>query len=136
MTAHASYIGRFAPSPTGPLHLGSLIAAVASFLDAKSRQGHWRVRIEDLDPPREVAGATRQILHSLQVHGLHWDGELCWQSQRHEAYLRALGALRRTGRCFLCDCSRAKLARTDGVYPGYCRNRQGHPSTALGTWKR
>ena len=117
------YIGRFAPSPSGPLHFGSLIAAVASYLDAKAHRGQWLLRIDDLDPPREVTGASQQIIASLQYHGLEWDGDICWQSQRSEAYLSALEQLDRAGLCYACDCSRATLAATAGVYPGHCSKR-------------
>lgn len=122
-----SYIGRFAPSPTGPLHLGSLIAAVGSFLEARSRGGRWLVRIEDLDPPREVPGAADQILRQLEAYGLHWDDEVVYQSRRESHYLDALAALRRGGRAYDCGCSRREIAEAglegmDGpVYPGTCR---------------
>ena len=101
----APYRGRFAPSPTGPLHLGSLIAALASWLDARHCGGSWLVRMEDLDPPREEPGAARRILHSLQCHGLHWDGEVMWQSSRGEAYAAALETLAAGGKHFRCDCT-------------------------------
>ena len=121
--ARIGYIGRFAPSPTGPLHQGSLIAAVASFLDAKFHTGEWRLRIEDLDPPREVAGTADSIIQSLVSHGLHWDGEICWQSERSGAYQKALALLDQSDLTYACNCSRALLAKTGGVYPGNCRRR-------------
>lgn len=104
-----AYIGRFAPSPTGPLHFGSLIAAVASYLDARRAGGFWFLRIEDIDPPREMPGATDAILKTLEVHGLTWDGPVVRQSERTEAYLAALESLRPSGRLFPCTCTRAIL---------------------------
>ncbi|HDJ85537.1 MAG TPA: tRNA glutamyl-Q(34) synthetase GluQRS, partial [Chromatiales bacterium] len=94
------YCGRFAPSPTGPLHFGSLLAAVASFLQARVRNGIWRVRIEDLDPPREAAGAAADILRTLEAFGLHWDGEVRYQGRRSPAYAAAVEKLADTGRLF------------------------------------
>ena len=123
----SKYRGRFAPSPTGPLHFGSLIAAVGSYLQAKSRQGDWLVRMEDLDPPREVPGSADDILHSLEQHGLHWDEPVLYQSQRHDAYHDAIHTLTQQNLTFNCSCSRkdiSKLQSTQGttVYPGTCRN--------------
>lgn len=117
------YRGRFAPSPTGPLHLGSLIAALASYLDARHNSGIWLVRMEDLDPPREVKDAARQILNSLHNHGLHWDEDVLFQSRRGAAYAAALDKLAAAGRLFLCDCTRALLG-PDGACRGNCRERQ------------
>lgn len=122
------YIGRFAPSPTGPLHFGSLVAATASYLDARAQDGQWLLRIEDLDPPREVPGAAEQIIDTLRHHGLHWDGDILWQSQRHGAYQKALDTLLGEGKAFLCTCTRSQLHDSGGIYPGTCRHRvQGHP---------
>jgi glutamyl-Q tRNA(Asp) synthetase len=104
------YRGRFAPSPTGPLHFGSLVAAAASYLEARSRGGEWLVRIEDLDPPRERPGAADAILAGLDRLGLHWNGAVLRQSTRHEAYQAALEQLARGGRLRNCSCSRAALA--------------------------
>jgi len=114
------YRGRFAPSPTGPLHFGSLIAAVGSFLEARSRGGEWLVRIEDIDGPRAVPGAADDILRDLDRYGLHWDGIPTWQSARTELYREALTRLRDAGWTFPCGCSRRDYV---GVYPGTCRER-------------
>jgi glutamyl-Q tRNA(Asp) synthetase len=103
------YRGRFAPSPSGPLHFGSLIAAVGSYLEARTRGGEWLVRIEDLDPPRERPGAADAILATLEHLDLHWDGPVLRQSTRGDAYQAALDRLAATGRTFRCACSRAQL---------------------------
>lgn len=119
------YIGRFAPSPTGPLHFGSLLAAAGSFLRARSLGGRWLVRIEDIDPPREVPGASDAILHTLEAFGLEWDGEVIYQSARSEAYRSALDQLDRAGVMYACTCSRKEIATHGGpVYPGTCRGRR------------
>jgi glutamyl-Q tRNA(Asp) synthetase len=123
------YRGRFAPSPTGPLHFGSLVAALGSFLDARSCGGEWLVRIEDLDRPREVVGAADQILRTLEAFGLEWDGEVAYQSRREPAYRGALADLERAGLLYACGCSRQDIRRhgrpgPEGpVYPGTCRGR-------------
>ena len=117
------YVGRFAPSPTGPLHLGSLICALASYLDARHHGGRWLVRMEDLDPPRESAGAAALILESLKTHGLEWDGDVLYQSQRHSAYAAVVEDLLQRGLAFRCDCTRARLRKQGGVYRGRCRQR-------------
>jgi glutamyl-Q tRNA(Asp) synthetase len=131
---HAStYVGRFAPSPTGPLHLGSLIAALASFLDARAARGRWLLRIEDLDPPREVPGAAKSILRSLQRHGLVWDGDVTWQSSRSAAYQRALQMLADRSLTYPCACSRARLAGLSGRYDGHCRQRPPPAGVAAAT---
>lgn len=121
------YIGRFAPSPTGPLHLGSLIAAVASYLEAKKNQGQWLLRMEDLDPPREEAGAAQQILDCLQAHGLNWDGQVLWQSQRHAAYQQIVSKLLTENKAYYCHCSRADIQQMGGIYDGRCRNNKINP---------
>lgn len=121
--------GRFAPSPTGPLHLGSLVAAVASWLSARAAGGRWLVRMEDIDTPRVVAGSAEEILAALRRYGLEWDGEIVWQSQRTALYEDALARLREQDFVYDCACSRADLARAasaplgaEAVYPGTCRN--------------
>lgn len=121
------YIGRFAPSPTGPLHFGSLVTATASFLDARSHDGKWLVRMEDLDKPREVAGAATDILDTLESFGFHWDDEVLFQSQRTQFYQNTLEQLQSLNLAYACGCSRKEInARAalgiDGpVYPGFCR---------------
>jgi len=127
------YRGRFAPSPSGPLHFGSLTSALASYLDAKANRGEWLVRIEDIDPPREIVGSDTLILRSLEAHGLHWDGEILYQSTRVHAYEMTLKDLASKGLLFYCSCTNKQLkafrARhsenksilTNGAYPGICR---------------
>ena len=125
------YIGRFAPSPTGSLHLGSLIAAVGSFVDARSRGGRWLVRMEDLDAARTVPGCAGRMLRTLEGFGLHWDGAVEYQSERTEPYSQALAALRALDLTFECSCSRRERIG-DGGYPGTCRNgprRRGATAT-------
>jgi glutamyl-Q tRNA(Asp) synthetase len=119
----SGYIGRFAPSPSGPLHFGSLVSALASYLDAKAHGGKWLVRMEDLDPPREQPGAASAILQCLDEHGLHWDGEVIYQSQRSDAYQVCLNALLQAELAYPCTCSRQDLTAMGGIYDGRCRNR-------------
>ncbi len=124
-----SYLGRFAPSPTGPLHFGSLVAALASWLDARAAGGRWLVRIEDLDAPREQPGAAAEILRQLEALGLTWDGPVHYQSRRTEYYRAALARLEAQGMTYWCCCSRREIADSslglavDGarIYPGTCR---------------
>jgi glutamyl-Q tRNA(Asp) synthetase len=126
---HGTYVGRFAPSPTGPLHLGSLFAAVASFLHARQARGEWLLRIDDIDPPREVPGAADRILRALETYGLHWDREVLYQSSRTEAYVEAVQGLLSDGRAFRCSCSRRELRELqtrNNRYPGTCRDRRRH----------
>ena len=104
------YRGRFAPSPTGPLHAGSLVAALASFLDARRAGGAWMLRIDDIDPPRAVPSSVGQITEALSAHGLHWDGAVRYQSQSSDAYHRALQQLAETGTLFRCRCTRSTLS--------------------------
>lgn len=117
--------GRFAPSPTGPLHYGSLLAAVASYLNIRSQNGTWLVRIDDLDPPREMAGAASDILHTLEKYGLHWDKDILYQSRRLKAYDEALAKLQQKQLIYFCSCSRKDiLKRGESIYTGHCRS--GH----------
>jgi glutamyl-Q tRNA(Asp) synthetase len=122
------YRGRFAPSPTGALHFGALVAAGGRYLDAKSRGGAWLVRMEDLDPPRMQAGAADQILRTLEACGMAWDGDIMYQSRRSAAYRAALTCLEAQGLVYACGCSRREIADSglgpDGalIYPGTCRN--------------
>jgi glutamyl-Q tRNA(Asp) synthetase len=125
----AAYRGRFAPSPTGPLHFGSLVAAMASYLQARSQQGQWLVRIEDIDPPREVAGADRDILASLAAHGFEWDEAPLWQSTRQDIYAAALHDLLQRDLAFICHCTRKQLQENPStgplgiIYPGTCSTK-------------
>ncbi|WP_300002145.1 tRNA glutamyl-Q(34) synthetase GluQRS [uncultured Cedecea sp.] len=124
------YIGRFAPSPSGALHFGSLVTALGSYLQARSRQGRWLVRIEDIDPPREIPGAATTILQQLEHYGLYWDGSVLWQSQRHEAYRAALDTLRVAGLSYFCTCTRSRVHQMGGIYDGFCRKRNNGPENA------
>lgn len=129
-TGNLLYRGRFAPSPTGPLHPGSLATAIGSWLDARCHDGHWLIRIEDTDTPRCAAEAAGDILRTLHAFGLHHDGEVIWQSRRHAAYQEALDRLARHRRTFPCACSRKDIELALGDiprhhtprYPGTCRN--------------
>ncbi|MCZ6710546.1 MAG: tRNA glutamyl-Q(34) synthetase GluQRS [Gammaproteobacteria bacterium] len=114
--------GRFAPSPTGPLHLGSMLAATASYLDAHAHHQTWLLRIDDLDLPRSQPGADDAIKIALDAHHLHWDGAVIYQSERIEHYQRALQTLAQLGLVFYCRCSRRQL-KQDSVYPGTCRTQ-------------
>ena len=122
--------GRFAPSPSGPLHFGSLVAALASWLDARHARGEWLVRIEDVDETRTMPGAADEILRTLESFGLHWDGAVQWQSRRKAMYEEALDRLRGAGLAYRCRCSRKEIADSGlrgiegAVYPGTCRNLQ------------
>src|SRR4051812_21757676 len=121
------YAGRFAPSPTGPLHFGSLVAALASWLDARASGGQWLVRIEDIDKPRTVPGAADEILRTLEALGLTWDGEVVYQTARSERYEAALERLRAGGHVYRCRCSRREIADSGlqglegAIYGGTCR---------------
>jgi glutamyl-Q tRNA(Asp) synthetase len=118
------YIGRFAPSPTGPLHFGSLVSALASYLDARHSGGKWLVRMEDLDPPREQAGAADAILRCLEDYGLEWDDSVLYQSQRWDIYEDYLTRLRQQDLLYPCDCTRQDLQAMGGIYNGRCRTRK------------
>jgi glutamyl-Q tRNA(Asp) synthetase len=120
-----SYIGRFAPTPSGYLHFGSLVAALASYLDARAAGGLWLMRMEDLDPPREVPGAQAAILDTLERYGFEWDGQSIAQSQRHDAYQQIINRWLTQGLAYACTCSRKQLEPFAGVYPGFCRDA-GH----------
>ena len=120
-----AYIGRFAPTPSGHLHFGSLVAALASYLDARAVGGHWLLRMENLDPPREEPGAQAAILKALESYGFEWDGEMVRQSERHDAYDQVINRLFSQGLAYACTCSRKQLEAYQGIYPGLCRNA-GH----------
>ncbi len=133
--------GRFAPTPSGPLHFGSILAALASFLNARSQGGAWRLRIDDLDEPRVVPGASDQILRTLEAFGFDWDGEVVYQSRRQEAYREAFSFLKKSGALYRCSCSRRDIGagRVRGVdntpvYPGTCREAPADPAGRL-SWR-
>ena len=130
------YIGRFAPSPTGPLHFGSLVAAVASYLQARHHEGVWLLRIEDIDPPREQSGATDAILTALERYGFEWDGDVIFQSGSHPAHEAALQRLLERDLAYPCGCSRRDLADAPRgplgvIYPGTCRGGCDASETAI-----
>jgi glutamyl-Q tRNA(Asp) synthetase len=124
-----AYKGRFAPSPSGPLHFGSLVAALGSYLDARAAGGRWLLRMEDLDTPRNQPGAAEDILATLEAYGFEWDGAVAWQSRRLPLYREALERLRGTGLAFACGCTRREIGDsrishipgTEIRYPGTCR---------------
>jgi glutamyl-Q tRNA(Asp) synthetase len=128
--------GRFAPTPSGPLHLGSLLAATGSYLSTRSRGGRWLLRIDDLDRNRCIPGLADQFQAVLEHFGFEWDGNVCFQSDRIELYEAALASLQRDERCYPCRCSRSQLAAlalepgAEPVYPGTCRNDPAAGSTA------
>ncbi|EEZ71865.1 tRNA glutamyl-Q(34) synthetase GluQRS [Neisseria cinerea] len=128
------YTGRFAPSPTGLLHIGSLLTAVASYADARSNGGKWLVRMEDLDPPREMPGAASHILHTLEAFGFEWDGEVAYQSRRYALYEETLCRLQTAGLVYPCHCSRkdwqagARRGADGFVYNGRCRHPGQRPA--------
>jgi len=126
------YVGRFAPSPTGPLHMGSLTAALASYLHARRAQGEWLVRIDDIDPPREVPRAADRILATLEAFDLEWDRAVHYQSGRLAGYAAVAQSLLEDGQAFHCSCTRSELRKTSEIgelgawYPGFCRTRSTH----------
>ncbi len=127
--AQAKPAGRFAPTPSGPLHFGSLVSAIASYCHAKSKDAKWLVRIEDIDTPRVITGATENILRTLEIYGFEWDGEILYQSQRFEIYQHYLNQLIQQDFIYGCSCSRKKLQEQSQVsgplgtiYGGYCRH--------------
>lgn len=126
------YRGRFAPTPSGPLHFGSLTTAVGSYLQAKTHDGQWLVRIEDIDPPRIVKGATDKILYCLEKYGLYWDQSVFYQSNHNHLFQQAIDELHTQGLLFSCSCSRKKIVEANintdnsSLYPGTCRNAD-HP---------
>lgn len=132
-----SYVGRFAPSPTGPLHFGSLVAATASYLEARTNQGAWLIRMDDLDKPREVAGAADSILHILEAFGFQWDQQVMYQSQRDHAYTQALSVLKDRQLAYACTCTRKEITDSSAligiegaVYPRTCLQqaiKKNHP---------
>lgn len=128
-TDHSVYTGRFAPSPSGPLHFGSLVCALASYIEAKRNNGRWLVRIEDIDPPREQAGASDEILRCLDAHGLHWDDEVRYQSRRSDAYWEILDWLKKEDLTYPCTCTRKRLAPLQGAYDGHCRSTPADADT-------
>ncbi len=130
------YIGRFAPSPSGPLHFGSLVTAVASYLQARANNGLWLLRIEDIDPPREQAGATDEILTALERYGFEWDGEIILQSASAAAHEAALSSLLARQLAYRCRCSRRDLVDAPRgelgiIYPGTCRNGTADGEAAI-----
>lgn len=136
-----SYVGRFAPSPTGPLHFGSLVAAVASFLEAKSHQGKWLLRIEDLDTPRVQTGAADNIINTLAAFGFEWDGDIVYQSQRNDAYFNAFNSLKDKQLIYPCTCTRKEIADSSAqtgiegfIYPGTCLNQAIKPNAPI-AWR-
>lgn len=128
------YTGRFAPSPTGLLHIGSLLTAVASYADARAHGGKWLIRMEDLDPPREMPGAASHILHTLEAFGFEWDGEVAYQSRRYALYEETLCRLKTAGLVYPCHCSRkdwqagARRGADGFVYNGRCRHPGQRPA--------
>ncbi len=136
-----AYVGRFAPSPTGPLHFGSLVAAVASYLEAKTHSGKWLLRIEDVDTPRVQAGAADNIISTLDAFGFEWDGNILYQSQRNDAYLNAFNLLENKQLVYPCTCTRKEIADSSSqtgiegiIYPGTCLSKAIKPNAPI-AWR-
>jgi len=143
MTDTTAIVGRFAPSPTGALHTGSLVAAVGSWLMARSAGGRWLLRMDDLDTPRQLPGMADDILHTLESFGLAWDGEVSWQSRHLDAYQQAFDTLQQAGVVYPCGCSRKEIAQASSAphpeddtrpYPGTCREGL-RPGAPLRSWR-
>jgi glutamyl-Q tRNA(Asp) synthetase len=131
-----AYVGRFAPSPTGPLHFGSLLAAIASYLQARKAGGRWLLRIEDIDPPREQPGSDKLILDVLEAYGFEWDGPVSYQSSFRDKHIATIEQLIASGFAYLCSCSRRDLANVPkgplgAIYPGTCRHSHKSGETAI-----
>jgi len=126
----SSYIGRFAPSPSGALHFGSLITALGSYLQAKSQQGKWLVRIEDIDPPREVTGAATDILKTLEIYHLFWDGDVLYQHTRLKQYQQQIDHWLAQNKAYYCQCRRKDIKAMGGIYTGKCRHLNLSPQDA------
>ena len=120
---HNKYVGRFAPSPSGQLHFGSLVTAVASYVDAKSQSGKWLLRMEDIDEPRCIVGIDKDILITLEAHGLYWDDTVIYQSQQHARYQAVLDKLMTEGLAYYCTCTRKQIKAMGGIYNGHCRSK-------------
>jgi glutamyl-Q tRNA(Asp) synthetase len=129
---HENYVGRFAPSPSGQLHFGSLVTAVASYLDARHHNGKWLVRMEDIDEPRCISGVDKDILTTLEKHGLCWDDEVIYQSQQHARYQDKLYELVSQQRAYFCTCTRKQIKAMGGQYNGHCRDK-GYTVSTEGT---
>lgn len=123
MTAHSDYVGRFAPSPSGPLHLGSLVTALGSFLQARVNKGKWLLRIDDLDAPRVVEGAIEKILQSLVAYGLQWDDSIVFQSRNNHLYSHTLTTLIDKNLTYKCECTRRQIKKIGLYYTGTCRSK-------------
>ena len=123
LTSSIQYRGRFAPSPSGPLHFGSLVAALGSWLDAKSNKGLWLLRMEDIDPPREIPGAADDILRTLERYGLYWDHEVTYQSNNLSHYIEIIEHLNINNLIYRCTCTRKQVKQTGGIYRNTCRNK-------------